>query len=100
MSQAQVQIAYQGPAVDSGRLTGPTGHSEDAELMEFIVIGGNVNLAARGERFTRDHRVETLVTEAVRQTLDPRFVLRELPTVALRGVSGPLVTFAVEGFRP
>ena len=35
MSQAQVQIAYQGPAVDSGRLTGPTGHSEDAELMEF-----------------------------------------------------------------
>ena len=68
--------------------------------MEFTVIGGNVNLAARGERFTRDHRVEILVTEAVRQTLDPRFVLRELPTVALRGVSGPLVTFAVEGFRP
>jgi class 3 adenylate cyclase len=83
-----------------GRLTGPTGHSEDAELMEFTVIGGNVNLTARAERLPRDHRVETLVTEAVRQTLDPRFVLRELPPVALRGVSGPLVTFAVEGFRP
>jgi class 3 adenylate cyclase len=92
-----------------GRLTGPTGRSEDAELlvdagaselMEFTVIGGNVNLGARVERLTRDHRVEILVTEAVRQTLDPRFVLRELPPVALRGVSGPLVTFAVEGFRP
>lgn len=60
-----------------GRLTGPTGRSEDAELlvdagaselMEFTVIGGNVNLAALGERLTRDHRVEILVTEAVRQT--------------------------------
>lgn len=76
-----------------GRLTGPTGRSEDAELlvdagaselMEFTVISGNVNLAARVERLTRGHRVEILVTEAVRQTLDPRFVLRELPPVALR----------------
>ena len=33
--------------------------------MEFTVIGGNVNLAARGERLTRDHRVEILVTFAV-----------------------------------
>lgn len=69
------------------------------ELMEFTVIGNTVNVAARVERLTRVHHVDILVTQAVRQALDPRFVLRELPAVPVRGVSEPVVTFAVDTFE-
>lgn len=69
------------------------------ELMEFTVIGQPVNLAARVERLTRVHDTDILITSAVRSTLDPRFVLRELPPRTARGVSEPVVTWAVERFE-
>jgi class 3 adenylate cyclase len=69
------------------------------ELMEFTVIGNSVNVASRVEHLTRQHGVDILVTDAVRQGLDPRFVLRELPALAIRGVSEPVRTFAVTGFH-
>ncbi len=69
------------------------------ELVEFTVIGGAVNLAARVERLTRVHDAGILVTRAVRDGLDPRFVLREMPAVPVRGIADRVVTFAVDGFR-
>jgi len=69
-----------------------------AELVEYGVIGSTVNLASRVEELTRVHGVDVLVTEAVRRGLDHRFRLREMPAVDVRGVTGPLLTFAVEGF--
>jgi adenylate cyclase len=68
------------------------------ELMEFTVIGNTVNLAARVEHLTRHHGVGVLVTREVRDAIDPRFSLRELPPALAPGVSGPVVTYAVEGF--
>jgi class 3 adenylate cyclase len=68
------------------------------ELMEFTVIGNAVNIASRVEHLTRQHGVDILITDAVRQVLDPRFALRELPAVAIRGISEPMITFAVNGF--
>ena len=68
------------------------------ELMEFTVIGHHVNLASRVEGLTRLHRVGILVTPALRDALDPRFVLRELPAATVPGISEPLVTYAVDAF--
>jgi class 3 adenylate cyclase len=68
------------------------------ELMEFTVIGNAVNIASRVEHLTRQHGVDILITDAVRLVLDPRFALRELPAVAIRGISEPMITFAVNGF--
>lgn len=67
------------------------------ELMEFTVIGSAVNLAARVEHLTRHHGVDVLVTPAVRDVIDSRFALRELPPALAPGVSEPVVTYAVEG---
>jgi hypothetical protein len=53
---------------------------------------------ARVEALTRTHGVDLLVTEAVREALDPRFQLRAMPPAAAKGVVGPIVTFAVESF--
>jgi class 3 adenylate cyclase len=69
-----------------------------AQLMEYTVIGANVNLAARVESATRSHDVDILITRAVRDALDPRFALREMPPITAKGVSEPVVTFAVETF--
>lgn len=67
------------------------------ELLEFTVIGRTVNLAARVERLTRVHQADILITTAVRDALDPRYVLEELPAHEVRGVAEPVVTYAVRG---
>ena len=69
-----------------------------SDLMEFTVIGNAVNIASRVEHLTREHSADILITDAVRRALDPRFVLHELPAVSIRGISEPMVTFAVRGF--
>jgi adenylate cyclase len=69
------------------------------ELLEFTVIGRTVNLAARVEGLTRVHAADILVTADVRAELDPRFLLEELPPCQVRGVSEPVVTYAVRGMR-
>ena len=67
-----------------------------AGLVEYGVVGQTVNLASRVEGLTRVHRVDILVTEAVRAALDQRFHLRALPAVEVKGVPAPVATFAVE----
>jgi len=61
-------------------------------------VGPTVNLAARVQDLTRVHGVDILLTRPVRDALDPRFALRELPAEELRGVAAKVTTFALEGF--
>lgn len=68
------------------------------ELTEFTVIGNAVNIASRVEHLTREHGTDILVTGAVRETLDPRFELRALGSVPIRGLTEAVDTYAVKGF--
>jgi adenylate cyclase len=68
------------------------------DLMEFTVVGATVNLAARVQALTRDHDERVLVTAAVSSTLDPRFRLRPLGDVSVKGVRDPVAVVAVDGF--
>ena len=67
------------------------------DLMQFAFVGRIVNLAARVQDLTRRFQVDILLTRAVKDTLDPRFELRELPPTEVRGITGPVEIFAVEG---
>ncbi len=69
-----------------------------AGLLEYGVVGRTVNLASRVEKLTRLHGADVLITTAVRNALDARVRLRELPPVAVKGILEPLVTFAVEAW--
>ena len=66
------------------------------ERMEYGFVGRTVNLAARVQTLTRVHQVDVLVTEAVREQLDPRFVLVPMPAETVKGIDEPVVTFAVQ----
>jgi len=66
-------------------------------LSTFTAVGDTVNTAARVEQLTRMHGADVLITEAVREKLDSRFKLRELPPVPVKGKEQPVVTYAVEG---
>jgi class 3 adenylate cyclase len=71
-----------------------------AELVEYGVIGRTVNLAARVQALTRSFVVDVLVTEAARNVLDRRFRLVPMPPTEVKGLPGPLATFALESFDP
>jgi adenylate cyclase len=65
------------------------------EVKEFTVVGRNVNLASRVEGLTREHGVDILITDAVREDLDPAIGLEEQPPRPVKGVQRPVVTYAV-----
>lgn len=65
------------------------------ERTEYAFVGPTVNLAARVQSLTRIHKVDILVTEALREQLDPRFVLEPMPPEPVKGIEEPVVTYAV-----
>jgi adenylate cyclase len=80
------------------RGVGVAGVVGSKELSTFSVVGSTVNVAARVQGLTRAHGVDILLTRPVRDALDPRFALREMPADELRGIAGKVTTFALEGF--
>src|SRR5262245_25910928 len=69
------------------------------ERMEYAFVGRTVNLAARVQALTRVHQVDILVTGAVKEQLDPRFVLALMPPEQVKGIDEPVVTYAVREER-
>jgi class 3 adenylate cyclase len=65
------------------------------ERTEYAFVGPTVNLAARVQALTRIHQVDILVTEALREQLDPRFLLERMPVEVVKGIAEPVVTYAV-----
>ena len=65
------------------------------EVKEFTVVGRPVNLASRVEGLTREHGVDILITDAVRDDLDPSIPLVKQPARPVKGVQEPVVTYAV-----
>ena len=100
MRDYNVELAREGLpplAVGVGIHRGPglAGLIGSRERMEYGFVGRTVNLAARVQALTRTHKVDILVTEAVRAELDPRFALAPMPAELVKGIAEPVVTYAV-----
>jgi len=95
-SQSFPELSF-GVGIHQGEvLAGVMGNDE---LSKFGVVGDTINVAARVESLTREHQVDLLVSEAVRNKLDQRFSLRRMPPVPVKGKQDPLVTYLVEGLK-
>ena len=81
------------------RGTGVAGLVGSRDLVQFAFVGRIVNLAARVQDLTRASDADILITEAVRLSLDPRFMLRPMEAASLRGIEKPVVTYGVEHFE-
>ena len=80
------------------RGTGVAGLVGSRDLKEFTVVGGTVNVASRVQNLTRVHPADIILTQTLRESLDPRFQLRALPDTLVKGIEKPLVIYAVDGF--
>jgi adenylate cyclase len=80
------------------RGVGVAGLVGSRDLIQYTFVGRTINVAARVQDLTRHHGVEVLVTRELRETLDPRFRLRELPPADVRGIAEPVGIFAVESY--
>ncbi|MBW2274379.1 MAG: adenylate/guanylate cyclase domain-containing protein [Deltaproteobacteria bacterium] len=80
------------------RGSGIAGLVGSRDKIEFAVAGRTVNVAARVQDLTREHGLDILLTDAVRQGLDPAFRLRALPASELRGIAEPVSIWAAEGY--
>jgi class 3 adenylate cyclase len=69
------------------------------ERKEFTLVGRTINVAARVQGWTRTQDTDLVCTEDLKEGLDPRFRLRELPAAELKGIEGPVALWALEGFR-
>jgi len=67
-----------------------------AALNKFTVTGDPINVASRVEGLTSVHKVDLLITEEVRSTLDDQFRLRRMPAIQVKGKLEPIVTYYVE----
>jgi len=65
-------------------------------LNKFTVTGDPINVASRVEGLTSVHKVDLLITEEVRSTLDDQFRLRRMPAIQVKGKPEPIVTYYVE----
>lgn len=76
------------------------GYLGSADRMEFTVIGHTVNVAARIESQAREPRPALLFSEEVARRLGGALAVREVDTVALKGVAEPLRLLTVEPPAP
>ena len=68
------------------------------DLIQFTLIGRTVNLAARVQTLTRQYGVDILITSAVQEHLDQRFLLNPQPATEVRGIAEPVAIYSAVGF--
>lgn len=81
------------------RGAGLAGMIGSRERREYAFVGRTVNLAARVQTLTREHSVDILLTDEVREHLEPRFVLREMPAALVKGFEHKVRTYALVGWQ-
>ena len=61
------------------------GNIGGAERLSYALVGDPVNLASRIQGLTKDFKVDILISEATRKSIDPGVAVEELPAVRVKG---------------
>jgi adenylate cyclase len=88
------------PALDIGIgiSTGPmiAGNIGSEAIMSYTVIGDSVNLGARLESLNKEYGTRIIISEATRDALPGRYLLRPLGDVVVKGKTRPVAIFEVK----
>jgi adenylate cyclase len=101
LNQLNEKWAAEGrPALDIGIgiSTGPmiAGNIGSEAIMSYTVIGDAVNLGARLESLNKEYGTRIIISEATRDALPGRYVLRSLGDVVVKGKTKPVAIFEVK----
>jgi adenylate cyclase len=66
-------------------------------IMSYTVIGDAVNLGSRLESLNKEYGTRIIISEATRDSLPPKYALRPLGAVVLKGKTQPVAIFEVVG---
>lgn len=88
------------PSLDIGIgiSTGPmiAGNIGSEAIMSYTVIGDSVNLGARLESLNKEYGTRIIISEATRDALPDRYLLRPLGDVVVKGKTRPVAIFEVK----
>ena len=88
-------------AVGIGLNSGPVtvGNLGSRHFMDYTVVGDVVNLGSRLEGLNKTYGTSIIAGESTAQRLDPRFFLRELDCVRVKGKGDAVTIFELMGLR-
>ena len=68
--------------------------------MDYTAVGATINLGSRIEALNKVYGTQVLITRAVADQLDARFVRRPIDRVLPKGAVHPLDVFELKGMHP
>lgn len=78
------------------RGSGVVGLVGSQQLKEFAFVGRTVNVAARVQELTRRFAVDIILTDTLKQAIDPAFATHALPDTPVKGVEKALTIHALD----
>jgi adenylate cyclase len=75
------------------------GNIGSADRMNYTVLGATVNLAARMESLNKNYQTTALVSEAVKQRVESRFVFRPIDRIKPKGFAAEFQVYELAGAR-